>query len=377
MNDTSEAAVVNLAALTIFALLRLSVPSRDVFWVAMLHGAATPNGWHGPSAVQSVEYETTRGAKWSARRFRDAANELERAGLMDVERDIEARPSVLRLACAHAVCSANALPTYEHVDSRLMNLAVGVDSRDSREVGAVSAKDLNGSAVFNAGKEERKNIKSFLGGECEGNSSLCDVRKRNEQSSFNAFAPTVPPFPSSTMPPGGYRNLTRRLVAFWADRSGREKVRPLDRRVQMVMSRLREGYEPDNLFRAIAGVCHSPFHREGGYDTFEVALRNGEQVEKGMHLWQLHAPIEHIIRYEERTGETVKARAEDVREVKRQHEEDEDTARRVSALLAERAVEAEAEAEQARLDAETTELVQVGLDELDAAAAARRGNVGQ
>lgn len=108
------------------------------------------------------------------------------------------------------------------------------------------------------------------------------------------------------------RALASKLVTFWGARSNRHRVKVTAKRVNMVRARLREGFTRDDLHRAIAGVCYSPFHREGGYDTIEVAIRSEEQVEKGIRLWLLHAPIELVAQHEQRTGESTPERAEEL-----------------------------------------------------------------
>ena len=131
--------------------------------------------------------------------------------------------------------------------------------------------------------------------------------------------------------------LTLDLVDFWAARSGRTRVRPIPKRKAMVKGRLAEGYKPDDLFRAIAGVCYSPFHVENGHDTFEVAIRNGTQVEKGIRQWCLHAHPSRILEFQERTGEIIEARQADVKKYLVQKKQQEDHEKRLAALIAERA----------------------------------------
>jgi hypothetical protein len=116
----------------------------------------------------------------------------------------------------------------------------------------------------------------------------------------------------ATAPSKDATKLATKLVVFWGARSGRPRVRVTPDRLRMVKARLQEGYTQDDLHRAIAGVCYSPFHREGGHDTIEVAIRRAEQVEKGIRLWSLHAPIRFIAGYEQRTGIKIPERAEEL-----------------------------------------------------------------
>lgn len=140
--------------------------------------------------------------------------------------------------------------------------------------------------------------------------------------------------------------LTLDLVDFWAARSGRTRVRPIPKRKAMVKGRLADGYKPDDLFRAIAGVCYSPFHVENGHDTFEVAIRNGQQVEKGIRLWCLHAHPSRIVDFQEKTGEIIEARQADVKRYLVQKKQEEENQKRLEALLAERAEQEKARQEE-------------------------------
>jgi hypothetical protein len=324
---------VNLTASTIRRLLRASVPARDVFWVAVLHGAANETGWHGPASVQRAEYEATRGQKWSAARFRRAAEELELVGLMEVKRGAGDKPSCLRLTRAGLSASALSPDEHGHDDTSTSNSGISSSGDGETE---------QGSTAIGLSLEKEKILSS---------PTRSEAASRDEDSQL-----AVQVDGDVVRPKGGFRDLTRRLVEFWARRSGRERVRTLPRRVRMVMARIREGYEEDDLYRAIAGVCYSPFHREGGYDTFEVALRNGEQVEKGIQLWKLHAPVDFIIQHEERTGETVETRTADVEAWQRREKADEEYARKLSKLQSRRDEEARARADEARRDEETTAL---------------------
>jgi len=163
------------------------------------------------------------------------------------------------------------------------------------------------------------------------------------------------------------RELTKDLVNFWGRRSGRKRVKVVESRLRMVRARIRDGYHPEDLFRSIAGICYSDFHKENGHDTFEVALRNGEQVEKGIRQWMIHAPIQFIVAYEDKTGETIEARREEVRAWKRQHGLDKEHNERLQKLLEERRLEEE---ERQRTEAEEAEIfadVLRGLEEMDQA----------
>jgi hypothetical protein len=117
---------------------------------------------------------------------------------------------------------------------------------------------------------------------------------------------------SSETPRKSWKKLAVILVTFWAVRAGHVRARVTPKRALMVKKRLQEGYSDDDLRRAIAGVCYSPFHREGGYDTIEVAIRSSEQVEKGIRYWLLYAPIEFIAQHELSTGIKVPERAEEL-----------------------------------------------------------------
>jgi hypothetical protein len=108
------------------------------------------------------------------------------------------------------------------------------------------------------------------------------------------------------------RKLGRSLVAFWGRRSGRPAVRVTIARLDMIRARLNEGYSTEDLFMAIAGITRSPWHRENGYDSFDLALRSSDRVEKAQILWHRHAPIARLVAHYAKRGEHPPLRSEEV-----------------------------------------------------------------
>lgn len=152
------------------------------------------------------------------------------------------------------------------------------------------------------------------------------------------------------------RQITDKLVKFWAQRSGRKNARTIERRIRMVEKRIGEGYEIEDLYQAIAGVCYSPFHKEKGHDTFEVALRNGEQVEKGKAYWLTYAPIEFIEVYQKRTGRPVPAREEELVQRQSQRKREADQYARLQKVLEEKRERERDLAEREKIDRELMEI---------------------
>lgn len=152
------------------------------------------------------------------------------------------------------------------------------------------------------------------------------------------------------------RELTKKLIEIWCRRSGRNpnRVKLLKKRVIAVQARINEGYTPDDLCMAIAGVCYSPFHRDNGYNTFDVAIRNGVQVEKGIALWLRYAPINYILDYVRRTGETVPEREEELRVYRKKRTQHLDLQSKLDRVKEAHRAEEETRSVQSSLDAEFT-----------------------
>jgi hypothetical protein len=89
----------------------------------------------------------------------------------------------------------------------------------------------------------------------------------------------------------------------------------------MVQARLQEGWKPEDLYRAVAGLCYSQWHHDNGQDKIELALRNSERVEFCHDLWLRNAPPDKVAAFEKATGEVVGHRAEEIEEQKREERE--------------------------------------------------------
>jgi len=303
-NPTAQVLTVKPARLRseISKLLKCSIGARDVFWVALLSGAAD-DGWNPSNDNRISEWSELCGTGYSARRIREGLFELSGKGLVTLHKDSE------RLVA--------------RVPDDLLIASGFRFSKDSSDGEPPQLLDAETSLVM------------------ETPGAIASI----EQDKITGLdgKPTT------------YRGLTTQLVDLWSKRSGRKKAKALERRVRTVRCRLFDGYSPFDLAQAIAGVCYSPFHVEGGYDTFEVALRNGEQVEKGKRLWLLHAPIDQVVKYEQRTGEKVQSRSQEVRALDRAKSIEDDFAKRL---------------EETRLNAEHTTQVRQEEENLDDAATA-------
>jgi hypothetical protein len=355
VNRADKRGSVNDDLLSAFArLLRLSTNAQSVFWVAALSGAATRDGWSPTHEEREYRFESLRGKKIGPKPFHDALAELTEANLVDASLIDGARihckvaePFVRLLSYDSSLQSninyknkaktkvqeENQTNIADHVTTRLRSLDRVVGGRKDEDRDQRERK-----------KEKRKKEKF-----------ACDLFREQ-------VLPGIGESERAKIPGIRYREITRSLVEHWAKRSGRKKVRVLDRRVAMVKARIRDGYEVNDLYQAIAGVCYSPFHRENGHDTFEVAIRNGEQVEKGKRLWLLHAPIEYVRQYVERTGERVPAREAELASSDRTTAIDEDYRKRIELAKA-RQEEAEAcKKKEEQRDMEMTEIAMSCLE---------------
>lgn len=128
------------------------------------------------------------------------------------------------------------------------------------------------------------------------------------------------------------REVTERCLKAWANRTGRApgRARVTPKRLRMIGARLREGYTPDDLYRAVAGLCYSEWHRENGQDRFELAVRNGERVETCHDLWLRNAPPEKVAAFERKTGEVVDHRRAEIAEQEREDRERAEYARQLA-----------------------------------------------
>jgi len=150
--------------------------------------------------------------------------------------------------------------------------------------------------------------------------------------------------------------LTKKLIGIWCLRSGRNpnRVKALPKRITAVQARINEGYTADDLCMAIAGVCYSPFHRDNGYNTIDVAIRNGVQVEKGIQLWFRYAPVKYIAEYVKRTGERVPEREDDLAAYRRDQRREAELKKQIERLEKQRQAEEETRLAEECLDEEYT-----------------------
>lgn len=336
-DDNSPSASVNLLAV-LPVLLRCSLPARDVYWVAFAHGATQPGGWSRDRVARAAEWADMRGTKYSARRARDGVSELVEAGLL--------RPRLGPTGDVNYVVNREPATMFDD-DERggftpsYSPIRIGGESHTECLTDPENPRNRD-SASDDAGHSPAP----------RGNAGT------GQSGAERAIAPVL----GLDGEPTTVRKLAGQLVELWARRSGRPRAKVLEPRVRMVHSRLREGFTTLDLARAIAGVCYSPFHREGGYDTFEVALRNGQQVEKGAKLWDLHAPIEVVERHTAATGRVVEARTEELASRERERVRDADFERRVAEARAAREREQQARDEEERRDEQATAMALAGLD---------------
>jgi hypothetical protein len=160
------------------------------------------------------------------------------------------------------------------------------------------------------------------------------------------------------------REVTEKCLRAWANRTGRNpnRARVTPKRLRMVGARLREGYTPDDLYRAVAGLCYSEWHRENGHDRFELAVRNGERVEACHDMWLRHAPPDKVAAFEAATGEVVAHRQDEIAEQEREERERAEYAAQLEEVERKRAEqEAAALAKQAE-DQSWDELLEQGTE---------------
>jgi hypothetical protein len=153
------------------------------------------------------------------------------------------------------------------------------------------------------------------------------------------------------------KGVVEHLVDLWRRRSGRKTARVTPARAGMITARFREGYSLEELRMSIAGHCYSPYHREHGYDTIELALRSGERIEKGVRLWQLYAPIEFVETYQRQTGTPITVRAEELAEREKQRVTEKEMAERLERTRLEREAEEQARLETARMEQELVDAI--------------------
>lgn len=100
--------------------------------------------------------------------------------------------------------------------------------------------------------------------------------------------------------------VTTRLLKVWGEATGRERVHKVTAdRKRKVSARLADGFTEEDLEQAIRGMALDSFLRGGNdrgkrYDTFEIAVRDGERVERYRDDWREH--LDHGPRRERRSG---------------------------------------------------------------------------
>lgn len=99
--------------------------------------------------------------------------------------------------------------------------------------------------------------------------------------------------------------ITGRLVQVWGEATGRERAHKVTAdRKRKVSARLRDGFTEADLEEAIRGMALDSYLRQNDkgvrYDTFEIAVRDGERVERYREAWREH--LEHGPRRERVSG---------------------------------------------------------------------------
>lgn len=84
------------------------------------------------------------------------------------------------------------------------------------------------------------------------------------------------------------------LFGYWQRTSGHHRAKMTEERIRAIRSRLRDGYSPADIRKAIEGAKESPFHQgenERGqrYDDITLICRNGTTLERFMS-YAGHAP---------------------------------------------------------------------------------------
>ena len=83
----------------------------------------------------------------------------------------------------------------------------------------------------------------------------------------------------------GINSVCRAVFSHWQNVHGKTKAKLTSQRLQKIKARLKEGYQVDQLCKAIDGVKLSPYHMGKNdtstvYDDLTTILRDGAQVEK-------------------------------------------------------------------------------------------------
>lgn len=76
----------------------------------------------------------------------------------------------------------------------------------------------------------------------------------------------------------------REIFTYWQTTRNHPKARLGDDRRRKILARLRDGFDVDELKRAVDGVALDPWEDRGRHDDIGVIFRNGSQVEKFLAL---------------------------------------------------------------------------------------------
>lgn len=141
-------------------------------------------------------------------------------------------------------------------------------------------------------------------------------RALDEHREMPAYHDGLPPLKITPEDAKNPKALAGKLLELWRRYSGRRRVQLTRKRELLVKDRLDEGYEPDQLARAVCGICLSPWHYENRKDSIELAIRSGEDVEKAVDYWVQYEHVLLVWSYGKRSGEDVSSRYEDFRKWK-------------------------------------------------------------
>lgn len=84
-------------------------------------------------------------------------------------------------------------------------------------------------------------------------------------------------------------DVARRVFEFWQNVTGHKRGKLDAKRMEIICSRLRDGYSEEDLKMAAFGCANSRWHqgeneRHEVYDSVELIYRNGDKVDKFIRL---------------------------------------------------------------------------------------------
>lgn len=119
---------------------------------------------------------------------------------------------------------------------------------------------------------------------CElSDSSAKKTSKKNKESALELAKQIKAAVESQR--PSHINETTVSLVQFWSKTFGRKDSKVGPKRADLVLSALRNGFTIDDLEAAIKGCALSDWHRENGQIWLTIILRDEDQIEKFIEIY--------------------------------------------------------------------------------------------